>query len=69
MDHDDQRRDLHEGEEGLQRREFLERAAYTAGLAGAASLLPVDVLLGEQRRRRPRRCRVRETCRSITSWS
>ena len=29
----------------LSRREFLERAAYTAGMAGAASLLPADTLL------------------------
>ena len=29
----------------LSRRELLERAAYTAGLAGAASLLPADTLL------------------------
>src|SRR5918992_414472 len=29
----------------LSRRELLERAAYTAGLAGAASILPADTLL------------------------
>src|SRR5688572_22014108 len=29
----------------LSRRELLERAAYTAGLAGAASILPADLLL------------------------
>jgi phospholipase C len=31
----------------LSRREFLERTAYTAGLAGAASLLPAGTLLAE----------------------
>src|SRR5688572_32570485 len=31
----------------LSRRELLERAAYTAGLAGAASILPADLLLQE----------------------
>ena len=31
----------------LSRREFLSRTAYTAGLAGAASVLPADVLLRE----------------------
>jgi phospholipase C len=47
MDRDDHGAQEQHGDEGLARREFLERAAYTAGLAGAASLLPVDVLLGE----------------------
>jgi phospholipase C len=32
---------------GLSRREFLERTAYTAGLAGAASLLPAGSLIAE----------------------
>ena len=31
----------------LSRRELLERAAYTAGLAGAAAILPADLLLQE----------------------
>ena len=34
----------------LSRRELLERAAYTAGLAGAASILPADLLLQEAAR-------------------
>jgi len=34
----------------LSRRELLERAAYTAGLAGAASILPVNLLLQEAAR-------------------
>jgi phospholipase C len=32
---------------GLSRREFLERTAYTAGLAGAATLLPAGTLIAE----------------------
>jgi phospholipase C len=34
-------------EAALSRREFLERTAYTAGVAGAAASLPVNVLLSE----------------------
>src|SRR5215213_10229099 len=34
-------------EEQLRRRDFLERAAYAAGLAGAASVLPADLILRE----------------------
>ena len=34
----------------LSRRELLERAAYTAGLAGAASILPANLLLQEAAR-------------------
>src|SRR5829696_5330652 len=36
-----------EEEEALRRREFLQRAAYTAGLAGAATVLPTDLILRE----------------------
>ena len=38
-------------EAALRRREFLSRAAYTAGLAAAAVSLPVDLLLGEAAKR------------------
>jgi phospholipase C len=45
------------GDDALNRREFLTRTAYTAGLAGAATALPVDFLLKEaaaaQARRMP----------------
>src|SRR5215211_427000 len=34
-------------EEALRRRDFLQRAAYAAGLAGAASVLPADLILRE----------------------
>jgi phospholipase C len=34
-------------DEALHRREFLQRAAFTAGLAGAASVLPTDLILRE----------------------
>src|SRR5688572_6427450 len=34
-------------DEALKRREFLQRAAWTAGLAGAASVLPSDLILKE----------------------
>jgi phospholipase C len=34
-------------DEALRRREFLQRAAWTAGLAGAASVLPSDLILKE----------------------
>ena len=36
-----------DAESRVRRREFLERAAYTAGLAGAAAFLPADALLKE----------------------
>jgi phospholipase C len=45
-------------EQALRRREFLERAAYTAGLAGAASVLPADVILGEAATAEARRARL-----------
>jgi phospholipase C len=34
-------------EQGLSRRDFLERAAFTAGLAGLGSVLPADTILAE----------------------
>ena len=42
----------------LNRREFLERTAHTAGLAGLASTLPVSVLLGEAADAEARRARM-----------
>ena len=42
----------------LSRREFLERTAYGAGLAGMASTLPVSVLLGEAAEAEARRARM-----------
>ena len=38
----------------LRRRQFLSRAAYTAGLAAAATALPLDLLLGEAAQREAR---------------
>ena len=43
-----------ESEEGLRRREFLERTAYTAGLAGLAGTLSADTLIAEAARRQRR---------------
>ena len=42
-------------DELLRRREFLQRTAMTAGLAGAAGLLPADTLVAEAARRQRRR--------------
>jgi phospholipase C len=41
-------------DEALRRREFLERTAYTAGLAGLASILPADTLVAEAAKRQKR---------------
>ena len=46
------------GEDALRRREFLERAAYTAGLAGAATVLPADLILREAATAEARRGRL-----------
>ena len=40
------------GDELLRRRDFLRRTAYTAGLAAATSVLPLDVLMGQAARTR-----------------
>ena len=45
----------HESEAGLRRREFLERTAATAGLAGLASVLPAETLLAEAAARAARK--------------
>ena len=45
-------------DQDLTRKEFLERTAYTAGLAGMASTLPAGVLLGEAADAEARRARL-----------
>jgi len=45
-------------ESGLSRREFLERTAYTAGLAGMASTLPAGTILAEAADAKSRRARI-----------
>jgi phospholipase C len=45
-------------EEALRRRDFLQRAAYTAGLAGAATVLPADLILREAAQAQARRVRL-----------
>ena len=45
-------------EQDLSRREFLERTAYTAGLAGMAGVLPVDTLVSEAAAAQSRRARL-----------
>jgi phospholipase C len=45
-------------EEALRRRDFLQRAAYAAGLAGAASVLPADVILREAATAQAKRARL-----------
>src|SRR5215207_4915620 len=45
-------------EEALRRRDFLQRAAYAAGLAGAASVLPADVILREAATAEAKRARL-----------
>ena len=42
------------GEESLRRRDFLERTAYAAGLAGLAGVLPADTLIAEAAKRQKR---------------
>jgi phospholipase C len=42
----------------LRRREFLQRTAYTAGLAGLAGTLPADTLVAEAAKRQRRRARL-----------
>ena len=42
------------GEESLRRRDFLERTAYAAGLAGLAGVLPADTLIAEAAERQKR---------------
>ena len=58
----------HADESGLSRRDFLERTAYAAGLAGTAGL-SAETILAEAARRRSAGpgCRARATCRSTTS--
>src|SRR3712207_7705632 len=45
-------------EDALRRRDFLERAAYTAGLAGAATVLPTDLILREAATAEARRAKL-----------
>jgi phospholipase C len=45
-------------DDALRRRDFLERAAYTAGLAGAATVLPTDLILREAATAEARRARL-----------
>ena len=56
-------------DEGLRRREFLQRTALTAGLAGLASVLPADTLVAEAARTQTPHppARRRATCRSTRS--
>ena len=51
------------------RREFLERTAYAAGLAGAAGLLGRHILAEAAEAPLVRGCPSRATCRSTTSSS
>src|ERR1051325_2212059 len=41
-------------DEGMRRREFLRRTAYTAGLAGLGSVLPAQTLIAEAARKQRR---------------
>lgn len=59
-------------DEYLRRREFLQRAALTAGLAGSlATVLDSDTLVANAAKRQDRRspCPTRATPRSTRSWS
>jgi phospholipase C len=50
----DERLEAEAPDEALRRREFLQRTAYTAGLAGMASVLPADTLVAEAAKRQKR---------------
>ena len=53
-DHQDERLEAEAPDEALRRREFLQRTAYTAGLAGMAATLPADTLVAEAAKRQRR---------------
>jgi phospholipase C len=48
----------HDADDALRRREFIQRAAWTAGLAGAATVLPTDLILREAATAQARRARL-----------
>jgi phospholipase C len=50
----DERLEADAPDEALRRREFLQRTAYTAGLAGLAGVLPADTLVAEAAKRQRR---------------
>ena len=50
----DERLEAEAPDEALRRRDFLERTAYTAGLAGLAATLPADTLVAEAAKRQRR---------------
>jgi phospholipase C len=50
----DERLEAEAPDEALRRREFLQRTAYTAGLAGLAGALPADTLIAEAAKRQKR---------------
>jgi phospholipase C len=50
----DERLEAEAPDEALRRREFLQRTAYTAGLAGLAGALPADTLVAEAAKRQRR---------------
>ena len=51
---DDEQLEAEAPDEALRRREFLQRTAYTAGLAGLAGALPADTLVAEAAKRQRR---------------